>query len=66
MAAAKAKAKPTYIARNRDGVYAAVAPKEPVKAVTRTPRPLQGKVDYDELITAAMKKFTKTRARLAE
>ena len=66
MAAAKAKAKPTYIARNRDGEFVVVVPDRSGKAVACPPRPLQGKVDYDALITAAMKKFTRTRARLAE
>jgi hypothetical protein len=66
MAAAKAKAKPTYMARNRDGRFVAVAPDRSGKAVARPLRPLQGNADYNALITTAMKKFTKTRARLAE
>ncbi|SCY45485.1 hypothetical protein SAMN02927923_01347 [Microvirga guangxiensis] len=67
MVAVKAKAKTTYTARDRSGKFVAVASRDQSAVlVARPPRPLQGKVDYDELITTAMKKFSKTRARLAE
>jgi hypothetical protein len=41
-------------------------PKQSGPVDARPPKPVQGSVDYDALITAAMKKFPKTRARLAE
>jgi hypothetical protein len=55
MSAVKAKAEPARTPAKQS---------EPVDA--RPPRPVQGSVDYDALITKAMKKFPKTRARLAE
>ena len=32
----------------------------------RPPRPIQGEVDLDTLVTGAMKQFPKTRARLSK
>lgn len=55
MSAVKVKAEPTY-----------TPPKERGPVDARPPRPVQGPVNYDALITGAMKKFPKTRARLAE
>ena len=54
MSAVKAKAVPARATPKQSG---------PVDA--RPPKPIQGSVDYDALITAAMKKFPKARARLA-
>jgi hypothetical protein len=36
------------------------------KGVARPPRPIEGNVDFDALITGAMKQYPKARARLAE
>lgn len=43
-----------------------VRPESSAKADTRPPRPIQGEVDLDTIVTSVMKQFPKTRARLSK
>jgi hypothetical protein len=55
MSAVKVRDEQNQATRNRGG-----------KVLPRPVRPVEERVDYDALITAAMKQYPKTRARLAE
>ena len=55
MATVKDRAAPAEAAQDPDG-----------KAPVRLPRPVKGPVNYDEMIGRFMKRFPKTRARLAK